>query len=190
MKVAYIHGYMSGPQAVKKTVLQNWLEKNDPEVSFDAPQYPDIPDEGIDNLCKWAEKQDPETTMLVGSSMGGLMSTVLQVRFGFKIALLNPCIHPQDYFSSLDTVQINPLTKERFVIKPEIREFLLRLDNEAKNYIPSRTRVYLQSSDEVLDYRKSLEFYKACGPVVIKGGCHRFEGFELVIPGIMDFFRG
>ncbi len=189
MKIAYIHGYMSGPQAVKKTVLENWLKKNEPSIAFDAPQYPDLPGEGIAFLDNWAREQDPKATMLVGSSMGGLMSTVLQCRFGFRIALLNPCIHPQEYFDSLNEVQVNPLTGETFTIKPETRRILEALDEEAKGYDPSRTRVYLQSGDEVLDYRKSLEFYKASHPVVTEGGCHRFENFEGIIPDILAFFR-
>ena len=189
MKIAYIHGYMSGPQAVKKTVLENYLARHEPSMAFDAPQYPDMPGEGIAFLDKWARSQDPEETMLVGSSMGGLMSTVLQARFGFKIALLNPCIHPQEYFDGLSQRQVNPLTGESFTIKPETRQILVSLDNEARGYDPSRTRVYLQSGDEVLDYRKSLEFYKASHPIVTEGGCHRFENFEGIIPDILAFFR-
>ncbi len=189
MKIAYIHGYMSGPQAVKKTVLENYLARHEPSMAFDAPQYPDMPGEGIAFLDKWARSQDPEETMLVGSSMGGLMSTVLQARFGFKAALLNPCIHPQEYFDGLSQRQVNPLTGESFTIKPETRQILVSLDNEARGYDPSRTRVYLQSGDEVLDYRKSLEFYKASHPIVTKGGCHRFENFEGIIPDILAFFR-
>ncbi|MGN0908745.1 MAG: YqiA/YcfP family alpha/beta fold hydrolase [Succinivibrio sp.] len=189
MKIAYVHGYMSGPQAVKKTVLEKWLLKNEPSVAFDAPQYPDLPREGIAFLDDWARHQDPASTMLVGSSMGGLMSTVLQARFGFKIALLNPCIHPQEYFDTLSEEQVNPLTGETFRLDNETRRILESLDKEAEGYDPSRTRVYLQSGDEVLDYRKSLEFYKAARPVVMQGGCHRFEGFEGIIPDILAFFR-
>jgi predicted esterase YcpF (UPF0227 family) len=190
MKIAYIHGYMSGPQAVKKTVLERWLAKNEPSIEFDAPQYPDLPQDGIAFLDRWAREQDPDETKLVGSSMGGLMSTVLQARFGFGIVLLNPCIHPQEYFDTLSEVQTNPLTGEKFTIKPETRKVLVDLDNEARGYDPKRTRVYLQSGDEVLDYRKSLEFYSASHPVVTDGGCHRFEGFEGIIPQIVEFFRG
>ena len=47
--------------------------------------------------------------------------------------------------------------------------------------------VFLQSGDEVLDYRKALDFYKGADVRVEEGGCHAFNDFERVCPLIACF---
>lgn len=186
MLIAYVHGFLSGPNAVKATILKDFL-KDSPEFSFEAPDFPDTPQEAIDSLDEWMAAKDPADTLLVGSSMGGFLSTVLQVRYGVRIALVNPCTHPQEYFSSLIGPQHNDSTGRDFVLEPHMITTLERLDREASGYDPARTRVFLQRGDEVLDFRKSLRFYAACHPQVTDGGCHAFENFAQVIPAILDF---
>ncbi|MDY6323143.1 MAG: YqiA/YcfP family alpha/beta fold hydrolase [Succinivibrio sp.] len=191
MLIAYLHGFLSGPQALKRRVLENWLKENHPETDFDAPDYPDIPAEAIAALDAWAKERQSEHPCLVGSSMGGFMATVLQCRYGFKIALVNPCTHPQDYFPALcDIPQHNDFTGADFVLRPEMIETLRTLDSECARRDPQKTRVFLQKGDEVLDYRKSLAFYAACAPEVQEGGCHAFDNFAAILPKIYTFFAG
>lgn len=187
MRIAYIHGFLSGPHAVKATILKNYLEEHGASFEFVAPDFPDTPQEAIDSLDEWMRSYDPDDIFLVGSSMGGFLSTILQVRYGVGIALINPCTHPQEYFSSLIGPQHNDSTGRDFVLEPHMITTLEQLDAEACGYDPHRTLVLLQRGDEVLDYRKSLEFYAKSNPVVSDGGCHAFENFSAVVPRILDF---
>lgn len=186
MLIAYVHGFLSGPNAVKATILRDHLKERD-GFTFEAPDFPDTPQEAIDSLDAWMSTKDLAGTLLVGSSMGGFLSTVLQVRYGVRIALVNPCTHPQEYFSSLIGPQHNDSTGRDFVLEPHMITTLERLDREAAGYDPSKTMVFLQRGDEVLDYRKSLRFYEACRPQVSDGGYHAFENFAQVIPAILNF---
>lgn len=188
MLIAYIHGFLSGPNALKSRLLRDFLKKSHPEISFTAPDFPDTPREAEQALEEFARSCAKEELCLVGSSMGGFFSTLLSKRHKLKAALLNPCCHPQDFLSSYTGEGYNPETHRHFEIKPEMWHFLSELDQTLESFDRSLIKVYLQTGDEVLDYRRSLEFYKGSRMKVIEGGCHTFENFEQIIPDILQFF--
>lgn len=190
MIIAYIHGFLSGPNAIKATILKNYLYPLT-QYQFVAPSFPDTPAEAFDSLISYFDKlkERSDDICLVGSSMGGFFATALQCRFGFKVALLNPCVHPQDYFSNLIGNHYNELTDTHFELKPQMLDFLLCLDNKNRSYIKDKTFVLLQEGDEVLDYKKAVDFYDGCKISISAGGCHTFENFVNVIPDILEFFN-
>lgn len=171
-------------------MLKDYLMAH-PGYDFIAPDFPETPKEAFDALTKFYTdlSKRHDQICLVGSSMGGFYSTLLQCKFGFRIALINPCIHPQEHFMDYIGPQFNPVTETHFELKPEMIEYLKELDGQAKGYDPKKTLVLLQSGDEVLDYKKSLDFYKDSEIDLTEGGCHAFEHFELKIPKILEFFR-
>ena len=67
--------------------------------------------------------------------------------------------------------------------------FLKDCDDKARAFDPQLIKVFLQEADEVLDYKKSLNFFKNTSPVVTPGGGRAFEGFANIIPDIVDFFE-
>ena len=103
----YIHGFLSGPNAVKATMLKEYLKENNLGASFDmhSPDYPDPPEEAYNYLCGYFdrvfEEYKSDEVCLIGSSMGGFFSTLMAQRHGCKAVLLNPCVHPQNYFKAL-----------------------------------------------------------------------------------------
>ena len=101
MQIAYIHGFLSGSQAVKSRILKQYLAVHHPHIGFLAPDFPDTPQEAYEELCSFTRRAlEYGELALVGSSMGGFMSTLLSIKFKVRAVLLNPCIHPQDYLSN------------------------------------------------------------------------------------------
>ena len=190
MHICYIHGFLSGSAAVKSTILKNYIIKNRPDLTFSAPDFPDTPQEAHDALIAYFEDltQKYPQIGLVGSSMGGFFSTLLSGVFGFKAVLLNPCVHPQDYFQNLIGDHVNEVTGERFTLKPQMLHTLKALDASIA-FNPSKIKVYLQDGDEVLDYKKSLSFYKKSEIVLMHGGCHAFTDFINIVPNVLDFLE-
>lgn len=190
MLIAYIHGFLSGPNAIKSTILKNYINTHYKDIEFCAPDFPDEPQEAYTYLIDYFQslRQKHDDICLVGSSMGGFFSTILSYKYDFKAALLNPCVHPQDYFVNLCGEHVNPCTNRKFKLEKHMLDYLLKLDAmcKVKN---SNLYVLLQDGDEVLDYKKSLNFYAKCKVEVIKGGCHSFDNFESKIPSIVEFFR-
>lgn len=190
MHICYIHGFLSGSAAVKSTILKNYIKDHRPDLTFSAPDFPDTPQEAYDTLIEYFSDllgRYPSIG-LVGSSMGGFFSTLLSGKFGFKAVLLNPCVHPQDYFQNLIGDHVNQVTGERFTLKPQMLNTLKNLD-AALTFNPGKIKVYLQDGDEVLDYRKSLAFYAQSEIVLTQGGCHAFTGFIDIVPGVLDFLE-
>lgn len=189
MLIAYIHGFLSGPNAEKATIMKRYVKEHCPDDTFEAADFPDTPKEAAMALDSFVRARLDKELFLIGSSMGGFFCTLLQSRFGVRCALINPCVHPQEYFDSLVGPQHNDFTDRDFVLEPHMIEDLKALDKETSHFIPSQTIVYLQTGDEVLDYTRSQAFYRGALINVKQGGCHRYENFESICPEIISFAK-
>lgn len=193
LRLFYIHGFLSGPNAAKAHALENYINQHQltEHIYFHAPDFSDTPQEAFTYLCDFFAKEKAEhpedNIVLVGSSMGGFFSTLLSQRFNLKAALLNPCVHPQMYFKALIGPQYNPLTKRHFELTDDMLPYLKSLD-ESIVVRPEMVKIFLGTADEVLDYRKSLLLFNACDIEMVEGGDHAFtKTFEPLIPKILSF---
>ena len=189
MLVAYVHGFQSSSKALKAQILDSYLKKHKTNLSFISLDFPDTPKEAYESLRDFAKSYLKDELCLVGSSMGGFFSTLLSIEFGFKVALINPCLHPQNFCKDLIGLQYNPETSTYFTLTKDMLLYLKRKDELLVNYDPARVKVYLQKSDEVLDYTVALNFFASCQKVVQEGGSHGFDNFEAVVPDILSFFK-
>lgn len=188
MQIAYIHGFLSGSMAVKSQKLRKFIEGNRPDIDFLAPDFPDTPEEAYESLCDFTAKALQHGPLgLVGSSMGGFMSTLLSIRFKVRAVLLNPCVHPQDYFDKLVGTNFNPFSRTEFVLEPQMIDFLREKDRQAAQFDGKLISVWLQQGDEVLDYRKAELFFRTAQTQVIAGGHHAFDNFESYLPQMIAF---
>ncbi|MCR5536051.1 MAG: hypothetical protein K6F05_01410 [Succinivibrio sp.] len=191
LTIAYIHGYLSSSKAHKATVLRHYLNEQHPKIRFLAPDFSDVISEALGELESFCQRELQQGPLcLVGSSMGGFMSTLLSIKFSLKACLFNPCIHPQDFVVDLlGKEQVNEDTGHHFYLDKSVIPLLEKLDEYAyAHYDPKLIRVYLESGDEVLDYTKSLSFFSPCNPEVTEGGEHRFVSFADKLDGVVKFF--
>lgn len=176
LRLYYIHGFLSGPNAVKAHALANYIKQHElsEQVYFYAPDFPDTPKEAFETLCEFfaqEKSQHPEDKLvLVGSSMGGFFSSLLCQRFNLKAVLLNPCVHPQLYFKSLIGPNFNPVTERHFDLTEDMLPYLKSLD-ESLVVRPEMLKVFLGTADEVLDHRKALLLFNACDIEILKDTC-------------------
>ena len=188
MLIAYLHGFLSGPNALKAQIFRRILKERYPQYDFLSLDFPDTPKEALAILKDFCQNYSPDNLALVGSSMGGFMATVLNGLYGFKAALINPCVHPQDFCDKLLGAQYNSSTDTHFTLTLEMIKLLAQLDVQARQtFKPESLYVLLQTGDEVLDYTKSLSFYQGCKIDVFAGGNHAFVDFDAVVPQIVDF---
>lgn len=189
MKIVYIHGFLSSPNSQKGQILKSFLENSEDE--FLAPNFPDTPQEAYDCLDAYFANlyNLNDDIAIVGSSMGGFFATAMQVKYGFKIAVFNPCVHPQDYLPTLVGPQYNPYTKNSFIIDESMLDFLAKIDEHNKNFDADKTFVFLQDQDETLDYTKALYFYQGAKIKLVKGGCHAYDNFKDELALVMKFFK-
>ena len=123
---------------------------------------------------------------LVGSSLGGFYATVVAERLGCRAALLNPAVHPQRHFGRYLGPQRNLYTGEEFVLTEEHVEELRAMDPPAIT-LPQRYWLFVETGDEVLDYREAVAYYDGALQEVTRGGDHSLTTFAERIPEIVDW---
>ena len=204
MKVVYIHGFQSSSKAKKAQILDEVISKNYPDISFEAPDFPDNIKLALSVLEKKVESwlEEDESVCLVGSSMGGFLSILLSIKYPVKIALINPCLNPQDfcienklvgiahqimrYYSSIKS---NMLTFVCISIKFTTITIVSASIFSISTYRKNMTKVYLQTGDTVLDYTIARDFFTDCPVSIEEGGCHGYDNFDRIVPDIIDFFK-
>ena len=193
MKIIYIHGFLSTSNAQKAQILRREL-KDYSDIEFQSVDYPDDLEYSIESLSEIIKKdlKAGVKPFLIGSSLGGFLSIILSVRFDLKIALINPCLYPSAWIKKMGYIGktlTNFDSGESFVVRPEAVAYVEKLEKELPSYRKDKTMVLLQSGDEVLDYRYSLDFFKDIDVDVEEGGSHRYDNFESKIGKILKFFE-
>ncbi len=120
----------------------------------------------------------------VGSSLGGFYATVMAERLGCRAALLNPAVHPHRHFVRYLGPQKNLYTGDEFVLTQEHVEDLRAMDPPAIT-APGRYWLFVETADEVLDYREAVAFYAGALQQVTRGGDHALVSFPEHIPEIV-----
>ncbi len=126
---------------------------------------------------------------LVGSSLGGFYATVMAERLGCRAALLNPAVHPHRHFARYLGPQKNLYTGEEFVLTQEHVEDLRSMDPAAITR-PERYWLFVETADEVLDYREAVAYYAGALQQVTRGGDLSLVSFPEQIPDIVAWALG
>ena len=136
-----------------------------------------------EHACKDVDRAD---LTLVGSSLGGFYATVLAERIGCRAALLNPAVHPHAHFARYLGPQRNMYSGEEFVLTKEHVEELAALQPETITR-PGRYWLFVETGDEVLDYREAVDFYRDALHTVVRGGDHTLVSFPEHVPELVEW---
>jgi predicted esterase YcpF (UPF0227 family) len=187
-RIAYLHGFNSGPQSVKGQQLARAVAALPPALrpEYFLPRLAHCPAEAIGATSRWAVNGDPDGLTFVGSSLGGFYATHLAEAHGAKAVLINPAIHPERSLAPFAGRQHNPYTGEQYELAP--RHFAelaaLKVDRLAH---PDRYLLLAQAGDELLDYREAIAFYAGAWQFIQGGGDHAYRAFSEQIPLILRF---
>lgn len=142
------------------------------------------PGRALEQVAAACAGVDPADLTLVGSSLGGFYATVMAERLGCRAALLNPAVHPHRHFERYLGPQQNLYTGEAFVLTPEHIEELRAMDPPAISR-PERYWLFVETGDEVLDYRDAVAYYAGALQEVVRGGDHSLVSFPERVPEIV-----
>lgn len=184
----YLHGFLSSPNSEKAVQTAQFNQASVTPVEFVAPALPNFPAQAYSLLQDTVEGfvARGREVVLIGSSMGGFLATALAERFGLKTVLINPSVRPYDHADHFLGENLHPYTGERFVLESSHIDELRQI--EAPQITdPTRYLLLVQTGDEVLDYRKAVDYYRDCEQQVIEGGHHRFENYPQQLPDIFHF---
>ena len=155
-------------------------------LDYRVPQLHDRPARAMEQVMEACGGVAAADLTLVGSSLGGFYATVAAERLGCRAALLNPAVHPHAHFTRYLGPQRNLYTGETFVLTPEHVEELRALDPAAISR-PERYWLFVETGDEVLDYREAVAYYAGATHEVVRGGDHTLTCFPERIPDIVDW---
>jgi predicted esterase YcpF (UPF0227 family) len=184
--IVYLHGFISAPGSKKATMLRDYVERCVTGIRLVVPALHHRPARAIEQVRESCDGIDTADLTLVGSSLGGFYATVMAERLGCRAALVNPAVHPHRHFERYLGPQKNLYTGEEFVLTQEHVDELRAMDPPRVTK-PARYWVFLETGDEVLDYREAVDYYAGACQTVIQGGDHTLVSFPEHIPDLVDW---
>jgi len=153
-------------------------------VRCEVPALHHRPARAIEQVAAACASVAAEDLTLVGSSLGGFYATVMAERLGCRAVLLNPAVHPHRHFERYLGPQKNLYTGEEFTLTPAHVDDLCEMDVAAISR-PQRYWLFVETGDEVLDYREAVAYYAGALQEVVRGGDHALVSFPEHIPEIV-----
>jgi predicted esterase YcpF (UPF0227 family) len=150
----------------------------------EVPELHHRPSRALDQVAAACAGVEAGDLTLVGSSLGGFFATVMAERLGCRAALVNPAVHPQRHFGRYLGPQKNLYTGEEFVLTQEHVDELAAVDPPAITR-PERYWLFVETGDEVLDYRDAVSYYEGALQEVVRGGDHSLVSFPEYLPEIV-----
>ena len=183
--IIYLQGFNSSPRSGKAQQLKRYLDERGKAGEFVCPQLSHRPDLAVAAVEAEISRRAEKKITLVGSSLGGFYATWLAEKHGLRAVLINPAVDPhvglraylgpQQAFHGGESYE---LTEEHL---QQWKEFFVTRVH------PERYLLFVETGDEVLDYRAAARKYKGAKQVVVQGGDHSLASFPEQIPLIMEF---
>jgi predicted esterase YcpF (UPF0227 family) len=188
IRIAYLHGFNSGPASVKGRALARAIAALPAAVrpEYFLPRLSHWPAEAIRAVSRWAESVGREGLTFVGSSLGGFYATHLAEVHDAKAVLVNPALHPERTLAPYLGQQHNPATGEHYEFTAAHLDELsaLQVQRIAR---PQRYLLLAQAGDELLDWRQAIAFYAGAWQFIQGGGNHAYENFAEQAPLVLRF---
>jgi predicted esterase YcpF (UPF0227 family) len=169
-------------------MLGDYVRGYAPGLAYRVPQLHHRPSVAIGQIGEACRDVPPTDLTLVGSSLGGFYATVMAERVGCRAALLNPAVHPHTHFGKYLGPQKNLYTGEAFELTRGHVEDLRAMDPPAITR-PERYWLFVETGDEVLDYREAVAFYAGALQEVVRGGDHSLVSFPERVPDLVEWAK-
>lgn len=182
--IVYLHGFISSPRSRKATMLGDYVRNCVEGIGYIVPPLDHHPAQAIAEIVDACREVAPADITFVGSSLGGFYATVMAERTGSRAALLNPAVHPASHFHRYLGPQRNLYTGETFVLTEEHLAQLRALDPGRISH-PQRYWLFVETADEVLDYREAVAFYAGACHTIVRGGDHSLASFPEHVPDLV-----
>lgn len=187
--IIYAHGFNSSPQSVKARLMQAVMDKQGCGDRLRVPALSHWPQEAMAQLQTEIDQADGPVT-LVGSSLGGYYSTwLVEHNPDVRAVLVNPAVRPYELLEEWLGTNTNLYTDDNYELTETHLEQLKAI------YCPqlqdsSRYLLLVQTADDTIDYRESVDKFAGSHQFVQPGGSHGFEQFEALIPAVQAFAEG
>ncbi len=191
MKILYIHGFNSAGYGEKI----NHLKKAFGDENVISPTLSYDPEKAMKQLEFLTDAiKDKDDLIIVGTSLGGFYAAYLAYKYKVLAVLINPSIDPYTSLSSQVGHQKNYKSDEEYEFTKQHLESLKKyyVPEEKLKEIKDLIFVYLDEEDELLDSKKTKDYYEKHGIYVkmYPGGNHRFTHMPELIEDLKQKING
>jgi predicted esterase YcpF (UPF0227 family) len=179
--VLYLHGFNSGSGSPKAGLVSDACARLG--LSCATPQLPHRPRAAL--ACAEARLAELGTApLVVGSSMGGFLATLIAERHDLPAVLINPAVAPATLVADWVGQRFdNAYTGERFAIEAAHLEELEALT--PGRVTAERYLLLLGTADETLDPRRAFALYRGARVILHPRGDHGFAALADYLPAIL-----
>lgn len=169
-KVFYIHGFASSSKSPKVQALKDFCATLKVEaigLDYDStlPRH-----QIMKKLSADINKLGGLHNLLIGTSLGAYYAVCLASKRKDECIIMNPCLAPSE-------------SLQKYNLPDEVIQSYQGFDNPTI-YACS---VFLETGDELFDYRLAEKHFANNGVTVIEGGSHRFENLDLVLQKVKSY---
>jgi predicted esterase YcpF (UPF0227 family) len=139
-------------------------------------------------VCEWIERQAVAAgeLALIGSSLGGFYATYLAEKYGARAVVINPAIRPYEDLRPYVGRQRNLYTGHEYDVTPAHFDELAALA-VTRITKPERYFLLVRTGDELLDWRKAVDYYAGGYQYVAGGGDHGWTDFGDEVGSVLRF---
>jgi uncharacterized protein len=183
--IIYLHGLNSSPHSHKARLLAERMAELGKDNELLIPALHHDPAQAMVEIeALLAGQTNPVT--LVGSSLGGFYATWLAEKHDLKAVLVNPAVEAPQLARALLGPQKNFYSGAEWGLTEAHAAALDKLEVAAITR-PERYLLLIESGDEVLDWRRAVEKFRAARQIVVEGGDHGFASFAAHLDEILRF---
>lgn len=186
--IIFLHGFCSSASSFKAQLVKAYVE-NHPQHSLFLPDLSHHPEQAIEQVENHILMLGDKQWGLIGSSLGGFYATYLAEKHQKKAVLINPAVTPHVLLKPLLGENKNYHSNQTFELTQEhLHQFsVLRVEKLTQ---PQNLLLLTQTGDEVLDYKKGVEYYQDCPQIIIEGGDHGFGNYADYLQKTIQFLEG
>ncbi len=183
--VVYLHGFASSSQSEKALMTKAFFQQQLPDVELLMPDLPYTPKEAVSAIEQALNGRRPDA--VIGSSLGGFLGTYLAEKTGCYAALINPAVAPYELLRQHFGTYHHPVLKQDFKVEPQHMPLLAELEHKPSAL--DRYLVLLQEGDEVLDYRKAVQFMQVVQWMCNQAGITVIKATSIACPLLSSFAK-
>tara|TARA_B100001250_G_scaffold265060_1_gene228549 strand:- start:4642 stop:5214 length:573 start_codon:yes stop_codon:yes gene_type:complete len=185
--IIYFHGFASSSDSDKAKIFQKYISSLKNDIDLIIPDLSNNFYDSVDQI-KQIIKSNQKPIAFMGSSLGGYYAAYFSSKHNSKAVLINPAIPPLEGFDIYLGENKNYATGERFVLKKDDIDFIRSISNKKYNN-QKNTLLLLESGDEVLNYIKTLTYFKGSFVDIVFGGNHSYESLDKKLEKIKNFLE-
>lgn len=150
-----------------------------------CPQLPPSPAQALKELEALTQGWPADSTVVIGSSLGGFYATVLGERLGCRVAVINPAVEPaRDLARYIGEQTAFHDPQDRFFFRPEFIDEFRRMAPYPITR-PERYWALIAKGDEVLNWEEMVAHYPGVDVTLLPASDHAVSDFDQHVSGLM-----